>query len=103
MCNQLIGNRGGVPFITASLVNAGSATTNAVYSLPNHTFRFLGCAGLMVVTIPTATDATVTGVSISVNNQLTPLTTNTGAALTTLAAGTYLIGFNKSTNSLRLL
>lgn len=103
MCNQLIGNRGGVPFITASLVNAGSATTDAVYSLPNHTFRFLGCSGLMVVTIPTATDATVTGVSISVNNQLTPLTTNTGAALTTLAAGTYLIGFNKSTNSLILL
>ena len=101
--NGYIGNRGGIPIVEATQSNAGSATTNAVYSLPNHTFRFLGCAGLMVVTIPTATDATVTGVSISVNNSLTPLTTSTGAAVTTLAAGTYLIAFNKTTNTLRLL
>lgn len=62
MMANIIGNCGGIPFITATQTDAGSTTTNVVYSLPNHTFRFLGCAGLIVVNIPTSAAATVTGV-----------------------------------------
>ena len=59
-----IGNRGGIPFVAATLTDAGSVSTNAIYTLPNHVFRFLGQAGLIVVNIPTSTAATVTGVEL---------------------------------------
>lgn len=101
--SNIIGNRGGTVYTTATQTDAGSTTTNAVYTLPNHTFRFLGPAGLMIVNIPTATASTVTGVSFSVNNQTLALTDNTGAALTTLAAAEYLVSFNKTANTLKTL
>ena len=59
--DRIIGNRGGVPYVIAKQASAGSTTTNAVYTLPNHVFRFLGPAGLMVISIDTASAATVTG------------------------------------------
>lgn len=101
--SNIIGNRGGIVYTTATQTDAGSTTTNAVYTLPNHTFRFLGPAGLMIVNIPTVTASTVTGVSFSVNNQTLALTDNTGAALTTLAAAEYLVSFNKTANTLKTL
>ncbi len=103
MCNgNIIGNRGGVVYTTATLTTAGSSSANAVYTLPNHTFRFLGPAGLIVVTIPTAS-GTVTGVTISVNNQSLTLTDNTGAAITSLVAGEHLWTFNKASNTIKTL
>ena len=101
--NRLIGNRGGIPYVTATQTSAGSTTTNAVYTLPNHTFRFLGWVGLIVLTIHTASDTTVTGITISVNDQTLTLTDNEGNAITTLAAGDYLVSFNKTTNTLKIL
>ena len=91
-----IGNRGGIPYVAATLSDAGSVSTNAIYTLPNHVFRFLG------VNIPTSSAATVTGVELQVNNQTMPLTNNADAALTTLAAGTHLLSFNKTTNRIIL-
>lgn len=103
MCNgNIIGNRGGVVYTTATLTTAGSSSANAVYTLPNHTFRFLGPAGLIVVTIPTAS-GTVTGVTISVNNQSLTLTDNTGAAVTSLVVGEHLWTFNKTSNTIKAL
>ncbi len=99
---NIIGNRGGVIYTTATLTTAGSASANAVYTLPNHTFRFLGTAGLMVVTISTDS-GTVTGVTISVNNQILSLTDNTGAAITSLTAGEHLWTFNKAANTIKSL
>lgn len=98
---NIIGNRGGVPFVSATQTDAGSSTTPAIYTLPNHTFRNLGVAGLMVITIPTASASTVTGVNAVVNNQTLALTTSTGTAITTLAAGDILVAFNKINNTLR--
>lgn len=37
--NDFIGNRGGIPLVAATQTTAGSATANAVFSMPNHTFR----------------------------------------------------------------
>ncbi len=99
---NIIGNRGGVVYTTATLTTAGSSSANAVYTLPNHTFRFLGPAGLMVVTIPTAS-GTVTGITVSVNNQTLSLTDNTGTAITSLTEGEHLWTFNKSTNTIKAL
>lgn len=103
MMVNIIGNRGGIPFITATQTSAGSTTTNAVYTLPNHTFRFLGCTGLIVVNIPTATATTVTGVQLITNNKTLSLTSQSGEALTSLIAGIHLIVFSKSDNGIRLL
>ena len=99
---NIIGNRGGIVYTTATLTTAGSSSANAVYTLPNHTFRFLGPAGLIVVTIPTAS-GTVTGVTINVNNQSLTLTDNTEAAITSLTAGEHLWSFNKTTNTIKAL
>lgn len=100
--DRIIGNRGGVPYITATQSDAGSATTNAVYTLPNHVFRFLGTAGLMVMTVNTSSATTVTGVTLSSNNSQLVMTNNEGAVLTTLAAGDHLVAFNKATNTIKL-
>lgn len=44
--NEFIGNRGGIPLVAATQTTAGSATANAVFSMPNHTFRAMGVAGM---------------------------------------------------------
>jgi len=33
--NEFIGNRGGIPLVAATQTTAGSATANAVFSMPN--------------------------------------------------------------------
>lgn len=100
--SNIIGNRGGVVYTTATLATAGSSSTNATYTLPNHTFRFLGQAGLMVVNVSTAS-GTVTGITISVNDQTLTLTDNTSAAITSLTVGEHLWTFNKSANTIKQL
>lgn len=97
-----IGNRGGIPYVTATQTSAGSTSTNAVYSLPDHTFRFLGPAGLVVLTVNTASDTTVTGVTMTVNGQSLAMTNNLNEAITTLAVGDYLVSFNKNKNTIKL-
>lgn len=100
--DRIIGNRGGVPYVIAKQASAGSTTTNAVYTLPNHVFRFLGPAGLMVISIDTASAATVTGITLSSNDNQLTLTTNVGAEITTLSAGDHLVSFNKVANTIKL-
>ena len=53
--NEYIGNRGGIPLVAATQTTAGSATANAVFSMPNHTFRAMGVAGIMVINFNAAT------------------------------------------------
>lgn len=96
-----IGNRGGIPFVTATQTDAGSTTTNAVYSLPNHVFRFLGNVGLIIVNVPTATATTVTGITVTCNSQDLSLLTNTSTTPTSLSVGDYLVEFNKVNNTLK--
>lgn len=100
--DRIIGNRGGVPYVIAKQASAGSTTTNAVYTLPNHVFRFLGPAGLMVISIDTASEATVTGITLSSNDNQLTLTNNVGAEITTLPAGDHLVSFNKVANTIKL-
>ena len=100
--DRIIGNRGGVPYVIAKQASEGSTTTNAVYTLPNHVFRFLGPAGLMVISIDTASEATVTGITLSSNDNQLTLTNNVGAEITTLPAGDHLVSFNKVANTIRL-
>lgn len=98
-----IGNRGGVPLIDATLVTAGTDSTNAVYSIPNHTFRFIGNAGIVIMNFSAAT-TTATGITLQTNNSQTQTLTNgAGAALTTVTAGLHLVVFNKHTNTLSLI
>ena len=101
MNNTIVGNRGGVLFVTATQTDAGSTTTPAIYTLPNHTFRNLGAAGLMIITIPTASAATVTGINIVVNNQTLSLISSTNEAITTLSVGDILVAFNKVNNTIK--
>ena len=103
MVNGLIGNRGGIPFVDATQTDAGSATTNAVYTLPDHTFRFIGGVGLMCVNVQTAAASTVTGVDVSVNGSVLTMTDGAGAALTTVTVGEHIVAFNKYKNTLKLL
>lgn len=103
MITNMIGNRGGIPFITATQTNEGSTTTNAIYQLPNHTFRFLGPAGLAIINIVTASAATVTGVQFTTNDKTLSLTNTIGEVLTSLSSGIHLIVFSKVDNGLRLL
>ena len=56
--NGYIGNRGGIPIIEAAQSSAGSATTNAIYTLPCHVFG-KGCKGIIVVNFLGATAAAV--------------------------------------------
>lgn len=101
--STIIGNRGGVPFVTATQTDAGSTTTPAIYTLPNHTFRNLGIAGLMIITIPAASATTVTGINIVVNNQTLALTNATNEVITSLSAGDILVAFNKVNNTIKEL
>lgn len=103
-CNELqIGNRGGIPIVEATQSNAGSATTNAVYSLPCHVFASR-CARLAVlVNFLSATAATVTGVTLSVNGSTRPLLNGDGTPVTTLAAGWRWIVVDKANNTINLV
>lgn len=99
-----IGNRGGIVYTTATQTVSGGSSADAVYTLPNHIFRFLGPIGLMVVTFPTPGETTVTGVDIQVNSQTVSLTDNAGVTLTTApTVGDHLLFFNKIQNTLKLL
>lgn len=100
--NGYVGNRGGVPIVDATQSSAGSATTNAIYTLPCHVFG-RGCKGIIVVNFLGATAATVTGVNISVGGSTRPLLSPTGAALTTLTTGYHIIVFDKPNNKLNLV
>lgn len=100
--NGYVGNRGGIPFVDATLSSAGSTTTNAIYTLPSHVFG-RGCKGIIVVNFLGATAATVTGVNISVSGSTRPLLSSSGEALTTLTTGLHIIMFDKPNNRLNLI
>ena len=100
--NGYVGNRGGIPVVEATQSSAGSATTNAIYTLPSHVFG-RGCKGIIVVNFLGATDATVTGVDISVSGSTRPLLSSAGNALTTLTTGYHIIVFDKPNNRLNLI
>jgi len=100
--NEYIGNRGGIPLVAATQTTAGSATANAIFSMPNHTFRVMGIAGIMVVNFNAAT-TTATGFEMMVNNVTLPLLAANGEALTSLTAGLHIIVFDKQNNKLQLI
>lgn len=100
--NEYIGNRGGIPLVAATQTTAGSATANAVFSMPNHTFRAMGVAGIMVINFNAAT-TTATGFEMMVNNITLPLLNSSGAALTSLTEGLHIVVFDKQNNKLQLI
>ena len=100
--NEYIGNRDGIPLVAATQTTAGSATANAVFSMPNHTFRAMGVAGIMVINFDAAT-TTATGFEIMVNNSTLPLLASNGEALTALTSGLHIIVFDKQNNKLQLI
>ena len=100
--NGYVGNRGGIPIVDAIQSSAGSATTDAIYTLPSHVFG-KGCKGIIVVNFLGATDAAVTGVNISVGGSTRPLLSSAGNALTTLTTGYHIIVFDKPNNKLNLI
>ena len=100
--NGYIGNRGGIPIVEATQSNAGSTTTNAIYTLPCHVFG-KGCKGIIVVNFLGATAAAVTGVDISVGGSTRPLLSSVGDAITTLTTGYHIIVFDKPNNKLNLI
>lgn len=100
--NEYIGNRGGIPLVAATQTTAGSATANAIFSMPNHIFRVMGIAGIMVVNFNAAT-TTATGFEMMVNNVTLPLLASNGEALTSLTEGLHIIVFDKQNNKLQLI
>lgn len=100
--DRLIGNRGGIPFVVATQKSSGDASTNAIYTLPNHIFRFLGPVGVIIVTIKNAA-SDVLGVTVQVNDQSLTLTKNNGEAVTNVEIADYAIVFNKINNTLKVL
>ena len=103
-CNDLqVGNRGGIPIVDATQSNAGSATTNAVYSLPSHVFASRSNRNAVLVNFLSATAATVTGVTISVNGSTRPLTNGDGTPVPTLTAGWHWIVVDKANNTINLV
>lgn len=93
---------GGIPLVAATQTTAGSATANAVFSMPNHTFRVMGVAGIMVINFNAAT-TTATGFEIMVNNVSLPLLASNGESLTALTEGLHIIVFDKQNNKLQLI
>lgn len=103
-CNDFhVGNRGGIPIVDATQSNAGSATTNAVYSLPCHVFAGRSCRNAVLVNFLSATAAAVTGVTLSVNGSTRPLLNGDGTPITTLAAGWRWIVVDKANNTINLV
>lgn len=104
LCNDLhVGNRGGIPIVDATQSNAGSATTNAVYSLPCHVFASRSCRNTVLVNFLSATAATVTGITLSVNGSTRPLLNGDGTPVTTLAAGWRWIVVDRANNTINLV
>lgn len=99
---EYVGNRGGIPLSNATQTNAGSATTDAVYEMPNHVFRFVGLRGIIIINFNAAV-TTAQGVTISVNNSTLPLTSNNDEAVTVLTAGIHILLFDKPSNKLQLI
>jgi hypothetical protein len=102
MANVLIGNRGGIPTVRATQSSVGSATADASYTLPDHTFRFIGPAGLVIVTFSDAVTG-VLGIDLVVNESTLALTDAEGDPLTEITAGDHLITFNKVSNTIKLV
>jgi len=100
--NEFIGNRGGIPIGNATQSSAGSSTTDAAYTMPNHTFRFVGLRGLIVVNFSAAV-TTATGINITVNDSSLALTSNNDEAVTALTAGIHILLFDKPSNKLQLI
>jgi len=100
--NEFIGNRGGIPLVAATQTTAGSATANAIFTMPNHTFRVMGVAGIMVINFNAAT-TTATGFEMMVNNSTLPLLASNGEALTALTEGLHIVVFDKQNNKLQLV
>lgn len=100
--NEYIGNRGSIPLVAVTQTTAGSATANAVFSMPNHTFRAMGVAGITVINFNAAT-TTATGFEMMVNNVTLPLLNSSGAALTSLTEGLRIVVFDKQNNKLQLV
>lgn len=100
MGEYIIGNRGGIVYTIATQTDAGSSTTNAIYTLPDHTFRFLGQAGLMLVSVNTKAED-VKGVTIQVNGQTLNATDNYGNEITEVPIGEHLLSFNKANNTIK--
>lgn len=100
--NGYVGNRGGIPIVEATQSSAGSATTDAIYTLPCHVFG-KGCKGMIIVNFLGATAAAVTGVNISVGGSTRPLLSSAGDAITTLTTGFHIIVFDKPNNRLNLV
>lgn len=99
---EFIGNRGGIPLSNATQTDAGSSTTNAIYEMPNHVFRFVGLRGIIIVNFNAAV-TTATGVTISVNDSTLPMTSNNDEAITALTAGIHILLFDKPSNKLQLI
>lgn len=99
---EFIGNRGGIPLSNATQTDTGSSTTNAIYEMPNHVFRFVGLRGIIIVNFNAAV-TTTTGVTISVNGSTLPMTSNNDEAVTALTAGIHILLFDKPSNKLQLI
>lgn len=99
---DFIGNRGGIPLSNATQTDAGSSTTNAIYEMPNHVFRFVGLRGIIIVNFNAAV-TTATDVTISVNGSVLPMTSNNDEAVTALTAGIHILLFDKPSNKLQLI
>lgn len=99
---DFIGNRGGIPLSNATQTDTGSSTTNAIYEMPNHVFRFVGLRGIIIVNFNAAV-TTATGVTISVNGSTLPMTSNNDEAVTALTAGIHILLFDKPSNKLQLI
>ena len=99
---EFIGNRGGIPLSNATQTDAGSSTTNAIYEMPNHVFRFVGLRGIIIVNFNAAV-TTATGVTISINGSVLPMTSNNDEAVTALTAGIHILLFDKPSNKLQLI
>lgn len=104
MATGYIGNRGGVPIVTTTPV---VSATDVRYVLPNHTFRFLGAKGMIIISggIPTGTTTTLP-VLIEVNGETKPLTNIDGNAVTVATVGTIKlieVLFDKQSGTLQTL
>jgi len=101
-----IGNRGGVPIITATPT---VGTADVQLSLPDNAFRFLGVKGLVVLQLSTPIPSGTTGtlpVLAEVNGQTRPLTNASGTALTAtdlVGVTAIVVLFDKAANSLQVL
>lgn len=100
--NEYMGNRGGIPLVVATQTTAGSESSNAIFSMPSHTFRAASNAGIIVINFNAAT-TTATGMQIEVNNIKLPLLNAEGDSLTSLTAGLHIAVFDKINNKLQLV